>query len=118
VTGPLILRSLVVALAFAAATAVGWWGIPVAAAVFGAITWRDRSGPIVAGLAAILAWSGILVWDALSGPTSRVAAVLGGVLQVHPVAIYVLTLAFAGLLALCSAIVARSLARATTKQPS
>jgi hypothetical protein len=108
----LLMRALVVAVAFAAATAVGWWGVPVAAAIFGVITWRDRGGPIVAGLAAILAWSGILAWDAMRGPTNSVAAALGGVLQVHPIAVYVLTVAFAGLLAICSAICARAVARA------
>lgn len=111
-TSRLLLRAIVVAIAFAAATAVGWWGVPAAAAIFGVITWRDRGGPIVAGLAAILAWGGILIWDAMSGPTNRVAATLGGVLLVHPVAVYVLTLAFAGLLAICSAICSRAVARA------
>ena len=111
-TRRLALRAIIVALAFAAATAVGWWGVPVAAAIFGAITWRDRGGPVVAGFGAILSWSGFLVWDAVRGPVGTVAATLGGVLQVHPMAIYVLTLAFAGLTAVCAAVVGRAAARA------
>ena len=51
-------RTAIVAVAMAAASAIGWWAIPVAAAIFGALTWRDRGGPIVAGLAAMLAWTG------------------------------------------------------------
>jgi hypothetical protein len=111
-TRRLALRTLIVAISFVAATAVAWWGIIVAAAIFGAITHRDRASAIVAGFGAIIAWSGILVYDAIRGPVGTVAATLGGVLQVHPIAIYVLTLAFAGLLALCSALIARGLARA------
>lgn len=113
-TGRLALRALVVALAFTAATAVGWWGIPAAAALFGAITARDRGGPLVAGLAAIIAWGGILAWDATQGPVNSVASALGGVLNVLPIAVYVLTMAFAGLIAVCAAIVARTIARAMT----
>jgi hypothetical protein len=112
VTRQLLLRALVVAVAFAAATAVAWWGVAVAAALFGAITHRDRGSAVVAGVSAIVAWGGILVYDAIRGPAGTVAATLGGVLTVHPVAIYVLTLAFAGLLAVCSAVVARGIARA------
>jgi hypothetical protein len=114
VTRQLALRIVVVAIAFTLATAVAWWGVPIAAAIFGAITHRDRASAIVAGVGAIVSWSGILAWDAMRGPAHTVAATLGGVLQVHPVAIYVLTLAFAGLLAVCAAVVARSIARATT----
>jgi hypothetical protein len=111
-TRQILLRTLVVAVAFAAATAVTWWGIIVAAAIFGAITSRDRASAVVAGFGAIVAWGGLLIYDAIRGPAGTVAATLGGVLQVHPVAVYVLTLAFAGLLAVCSAVIARGLARA------
>lgn len=107
----LALRTLLVSLAFAAATVIGWWALPVSAAAFGAMTSRDRSGPIVAGVAAMIAWSGLLLYDAAFGPVGEVAATLGGILQIRPIAVYVLTLAFAGLVALCAAIVARSAAR-------
>jgi hypothetical protein len=67
---------------------------------------------VVAGVAAILAWGGILVFDAVRGPVGTVAATLGGVLQVYPLAVYVLTLAFSGLMAVCAAVISRSLVRA------
>lgn len=108
----LILRTLVVAVAFAAATAIGWWAVPLAAAIFGAMTAHDRAGPVVAALGAIVAWGAILLWTATQGPVHTVAVTLGGILQTRPIAVYVLTLAFAGLLALCSAIVARAITRA------
>jgi hypothetical protein len=107
-------RIAIVSAALAAATAIGWWAVPVAAAVFGAITRRDQGGPVVAGAGAIIAWGGILVYDAFRGPVGIVAQTLGGVLQVRPVAVYVLTLCFAGLLAVCAALVARTVARAVS----
>ena len=110
-------RTLVVTVAFAAAAAIGWWALPIAAAAFGALTYRDRGGPLVAGVAGMLAWAGILAYDAVRGPVGTVAETLGGVLQIRPIAVYVLTLAFAGLLSVCSAIVARSLTRAVRPAP-
>ncbi len=113
----LFLRTLVVAVAFTAATAIGWWALPVAAAVFGAMTARDRAGPVVALAAAVAAWAAILAWTATQGPVHTVAVTLGGVLQTRPIAVYVLTLAFGGLMALCAAIVARAVARAVAPAP-
>lgn len=110
-TRRLALRTLVVSLAFAAATAIAWWALPLAAAAFGAMTSRDRSGSIVAGFAAMISWAGWLLYDAALGPLGTVAETLGGILQIRPIAVYALTLAFAGLVAVCAAIVARSAAR-------
>lgn len=111
----LILRTLLVAIAFAAASAIAWWAVPLAAAVFGALTYRDRGGPVVAACGGMLAWGGILLYDATRGPVGTVAATLGGVLQTRPIAVYVLTIAFAGLLSVCAAIVARAVARAVAR---
>lgn len=105
-------RIAIVAAALIAATAIGWWAVPVAAAIFGAITRNDRGGPVVAGVGAVLAWGALLVYDAWRGPVGTVADTLGGVLQVRPIAVYVLTLSFVGLLAICAALVARTIARA------
>ncbi|HVZ47651.1 MAG TPA: hypothetical protein VG916_02630 [Gemmatimonadaceae bacterium] len=112
-TRQLALRTLVVTLAFIAASLLAWWALPVAAAMFGALTRDDRSGAVVAGTAGMLSWAVLLAWDAWAGPVGQVAATLGGVLQIKAVAVYVLTLAFPGLLAVCAAIVARAVARAT-----
>ena len=101
--------------ALAHALATGWpsGGVPSAevGAVFGALTYKDRAGPLVAGFGAIIAWSGILAYDAFRGPVSTVAQTVGGVLQTKPIAVYVLTLAFAGLMGICSALVSRTFAR-------
>jgi len=113
----LALRTLVVSVAFVAASAIGWWAMPLAAAIFGAITYRDRGGAVVAGCAAMLAWAGILGYDAVRGPVGTVATTLGGVLQIRPIAVYVLTLCFAGLLGVCAALVARGVARMVRPLP-
>ena len=107
-TTRLVLRTLLVSLAFAGATAIGWWALPISAAAFGAITSRDRSGAVVAGFAGMISWAGLLIYDALAGPVGTVAATLGGILQIKPIAVYVLTLSFAGLISVCAAIIARS----------
>lgn len=117
-TKQMALRTLVVTVAFVAASLIGWWALPVAAAIFGAITRDDRGGPVVAGIAGILSWAAILAYDAWVGPVGRVAATLGGVLQIRPVAVYVLALAFPGLLAVCAALVARAAARTIRATPA
>jgi len=90
---------------------LGWWAVPVAAAVYGGMTHSHRGGPLVAGVAAMLAWGVLLAVDAWLGPLSRVASLVGGVLQVRPIAVYVVTLAFPGLLAVSAALVARAATR-------
>jgi|APGre2960657468_1045069.scaffolds.fasta_scaffold10214_4 hypothetical protein len=107
----LLMRTVLVSVAMVLASMIGWWAIPVAGAVFGALTYRDSAGPVVAGFGAIIAWSGLLMYDAIRGPVSTVAATVGAVLQTKPIAVYLLTLAFAGLLGICSALVSRTFAR-------
>ncbi|MCC7194789.1 MAG: hypothetical protein IT356_04460 [Gemmatimonadaceae bacterium] len=117
-TRQLALRTVLVAAAFVFATLVSWWAVPLAAAAFGAMTRRDRGGPVVTGVAAILAWAALLVWDAWQGPVGVMASTLGGVLRMRPVGVYGLTLAFPGLLAVCAAIVARAVADMLAQRPS
>lgn len=115
-TRQMMLRTAVVTAAFAFASLIGWWALPAAAAVFGAITRRDRGGALVAGLAGMLAWALLLGLDAWAGPVPAVATTLAGVLQIRPAAVYVFTLTFPALLAVCAAIVARALARLALRE--
>ena len=107
----LLMRTVLVSVAMVLASMIGWWAIPVAGAVFGALTYKESTGPVVAGFGAIIAWSGLLMYGAIRGPVSTVAATVGAVLQTKPIAVYLLTLAFAGLLGICSALVSRTFAR-------
>ncbi|HLA91828.1 MAG TPA: hypothetical protein VJL28_15485 [Gemmatimonadaceae bacterium] len=106
------IRVVLLAGAFAAATgAVGWWGVPVVATCWGVLARADRASALEAGLAASLAWGAWLAVESARGPIGAVAAIVAGDLGVRPVSVYVLTMAYPGLLALTAALVARSLAR-------
>ncbi|MFI5309902.1 MAG: hypothetical protein ACHQQ3_01605 [Gemmatimonadales bacterium] len=105
------IRMVLLAGAFAAATiAFGWWGVAIVAACWGVIASARRASALESGLAALLAWGALLGADAARGPIESLAAIMGSVLQVRPVGVYAVTLGFPALLALTSAIVARSLA--------
>jgi hypothetical protein len=106
---------VLVGAAFAVASFLGWWAVPVAAAIYGAMTHRHRVGPLLAGVAGMLAWAALLAFGAWVGPLSNVASLVGGVLQVRPIAVYAATLAFPGLLAVSASLVARTLTRALAR---
>ena len=106
-----VMRIALLSGAFVAATAAfGWWGVVIVAAAWGAIARARRASALESGLAAIIAWGALLLLDAARGPTGTLAALIGGALQVRPLSVYVVTLAFPALLALTAALVARSLA--------
>jgi hypothetical protein len=105
------IRMVLLAGAFAAATAAfGWWGVAVVAACWGVIARARRASALEAGLAALVAWGVLLGIDAARGPIDSLVAIIGATLQIRPVGVYAVTLAFAALLALTTAIVARSVA--------
>jgi hypothetical protein len=74
------LRVILLALAFALATAaLGWWAVPAVGAVWGLMNPAGRRAALRAGLAAALAWAVlVLVPGALGAPvlsfTARLAA--------------------------------------------
>lgn len=97
--------------AFAIATFVlGWWAVPLVAAVYAVMSAAQRGSAVISGIAAMLAWGCLLAITAAQGPVPTLAAELGGVLKLSPLAVYVVTIAFPGLLAVSAAVVARALA--------
>jgi len=72
-----LLAFLLLAAVTAAGTVlVGWWAVPLLAASFGlAIRGRLRFAPLVAGLAALAAWGGLL---AAASAGARFGALVGG----------------------------------------
>jgi hypothetical protein len=87
----------------AAGTALlGWWAVPVVAGLWGA--WRK---PVDAGLAGVMAWGGLLAWQAWVGPVGVLAVRLGGILPVPAALLPLLTPLFSGLLAWSAASVVR-----------
>jgi hypothetical protein len=106
-----LIRFALLAAAYAIATyAVGWWAVPVVAAVYAVITSAQRGSAILSGFAAMLGWGALLAITASQGPVGTLAAELGGVLQLKPVAVYAATIALPGLLAVSAAVVGRALA--------
>lgn len=104
--GLAVLQTMVVAMAFAAATvAIGWIGLPCAAAGWGILARRQRRMAWHAAAAGTLAWGGLLGWDALHGPVGRLGQNLGEVLGLAPLLLSGATLLFPALVAGCSAIV-------------
>lgn len=103
-------RFVLLAAAYAVATyAAGWWVVPLVAAGFAAITRAQRGSAALSGFAAIVGWAALLAITASQGPVGTLAAELGGVLQLKPAAVYAVTLAFPGLLAVSAAVVGRAL---------
>jgi hypothetical protein len=91
---------LTVALVAATATG-GWWGIGLAAFVWGAWTGRAR----VVAVAAVCAWGSVLVWTAGSGALGRLIVEMGLVAMVPGWVLVVATLVFPAVLAWSAAVV-------------
>ena len=109
----LLARLVLLTTAFAVATfALGWWAVPLVAAGYAAITTAQRGSAILSGVAAMLGWGALLAITASRGPVGTLAAELAGVLQLRPIGVYAVTIAFPGLLAISAAVVARALASA------
>lgn len=89
---------LAAAVAFAAVTwLAGWWAVVVLAVACGAL-FRDLPAPLV-GIAAGLAWLGMILAADQNGSLGRLLDRLGGMLGVSGWILPVLAAGFAGLLA-------------------
>jgi hypothetical protein len=101
-----IARTLLLATAFALATAgFGWWTVPIVGALWGIIAPDRRHPARLAALAAPLAWGALLVWGAMHGPVPALATRLAGVLHVPAPVLIAVTLIFPAALAWSSAVV-------------
>ncbi len=89
----------------------GWWMVPVIGAAYGAWAARERLTLVTATLSAVLGWGALLAYDASAGPLGRLLQVLGALFRLPGAALVVLTLAYAALLAVSAAALARSLRR-------
>lgn len=89
----------------------GWWMIPVLGAAYGAWAARQRLTLITAALSAVLAWGALLAFDASAGPMGRLLQVTGALFRVPGATLVVLTLSYAGLLAVSAAALTRGVRR-------
>lgn len=104
---------LVLSLAFAAASILGWWAIPATAALWGLLRPIARRPALFAAAAAALAWSGWLLVDGLSprGDFSGLATRLAGIFSLPAPALLAVTVLFAALLAGSAAYVGGAIAQ-------
>lgn len=93
----------------------GWWGVVVVALVAGVCHRADGGRPWRVALATVLAWAGLLAFDAMSGSLPHVARTVGGATRAPAFALLVVTLLLAALLAWSAAIVTAELARLTSR---
>lgn len=95
-----VVKFLLLSEAFAVATfGLGWWSVPLIAALWGAFAVPPGGRARFAALCAATGWASLLLLDAARGPLSEVAAQIAGVMRVPSFALYVLTLLFPAMLA-------------------
>lgn len=85
--------------AFAVTTfGLGWWSVPIVAAVFALISASDKRALIAAACAAG-GWLTLLLLDAAKGPVGMMGTRLGGAMGLRPIVLYAVTLVFPALMA-------------------
>lgn len=90
---------------------LGWWMVPVLGGVYGFVRSRDAATPLLAGLAAMLAWGILLMLSAAGAPAGSVSDAVGQAMRVGPGALLALTLAYPALLAASAAGLVKALTR-------
>jgi hypothetical protein len=105
------LRVVLLSIAVALATvALGWWGVVVVGGLWGLIGGGRRAG-LRAALAAVIGWSGMLLWMASQGPVWRVAERVGPIFALPAPGFLMVTLLFGALSAGSAAALAGRLRR-------
>lgn len=103
-----IARVLLLAISFGIGTWIlGWWSVPLFAAMAGVLARDIRRQAIATGIAAAVAWGALLTWSATAGSVWSFSRVVGGAVGVSGPLLVVVTLLFPALLAWSAAAVAR-----------
>src|SRR4029079_210024 len=93
------IKGILLAEAFAVATfALGWWTVPLIAAVYSLISNNPRRAR-TAAICALAGWATLLALDTVKGPVASMASRLGGVMGVPSIVLVILTLVFPAALA-------------------
>jgi hypothetical protein len=93
----------------------GWWGVPLVAAVTGALFWTRRGITGLVAFAAVIAWSALILVDGLGQRFGALAGVVGATLRVPAGALLAVTLLFAALLAWSAATIGAEIGRMTRR---
>jgi len=104
-----MLQIMLLSVAFALATVImGWWAVPVLAAVWGLLTRSEQHPELVAAAASGLGWALLLAWTVTQGPVGALASRAAGVMGISSLALLVMAIAFSTALAWSAAVVARA----------
>jgi hypothetical protein len=96
-------KVILLAEAFAVTTfGLGWWSVPLVAALWGLVSREDRRAR-TAALCAAGGWATLLLLDFARGPVATMGTQLGGVMNLPPAVLYLVTLIFPALLAWAAA---------------
>jgi hypothetical protein len=112
------LSFLALLVAFALAARFGWWAVPVVAALWGVMLPRVSSPAGTAALAAASAWGVwlLLDWGPNQTAFGTLAGRLGGVMNLPPVVLILITLLLAALLAWSAAALAGATVQSLAKR--
>jgi len=80
----------------------GWWGVLLISVPWGLVANRSTRPARTAALAAIAAWSVLLLWTATRGPVWMLSETLAGIFGLPGIVLLVVTVVFPGVLALSS----------------
>jgi hypothetical protein len=106
------LRVVLLAVSFGIGTWVlGWWSIPLFAAVAGVLARDVRHQGLAASLAALIAWAVLLGWSASQGSVWSFSRLAGGAMGVSGLSLILVTLALPAALAWAATAVAQLVAR-------
>ncbi len=95
----IVVKVVLLAEAFAVATfGLGWWSVPIVAAIW-AVASRDENRARTAALCAAGGWATLLLLDIAKGPVITMGSQLASVMKFPAAVLYLLTLLFPALLA-------------------
>jgi hypothetical protein len=99
-----VLRIIGVAVVVAIGTWFGgWWAVPLCAAVYAVIRQQQSGAVSEAAFGAMLAWTGLLVWQATHPAFGRLSVAVSGVFPVPVPVLMIVSVAVAGVLAAAAA---------------
>ena len=107
--------TIVAAIIAALTWIVGWWAVPLVAAVAGVLLWTRRGVTGQVALAAVVAWSVLILIDGSSGRFGALAGAVGGTMGVPASALLIVTLLFAALLAWSAATIGAEIRRVSRR---
>lgn len=102
------LRVVLLALSFGIGTWVlGWWAIPLFAAIAGVLARNVRHQGIAAAVAGTVAWGVLLGWSASQGSVWSFSRIAGGAMGMSGWALIFVTLVFPAVLAWSATVIAQ-----------